>query len=1380
MLERTASCIEPASQFFLRCLDPPLRSQRVIGQSFWRNGGNQLDVPPWWPLYLKKLRTSRQNEHAFYFVGRHDRTRDVAFSGAAAGPLRPPSSRRGRASVRPAYASSSRPYTKSRQSAREERGRGLLQSSDDGTEQARTSIGKLSSEADVSSSVQGSHAVASTIDELGSRQSDIIRNSTQANTPSYIHSEPNGSSLEQGEHPSLPLDDNLDSLWTHFVNSPQQESHGLPVFLRLAASDAAVDHARALEAFKIADPASKAPSDYEVATRLAVKAGKLPTAFSINSAATDHNCQQFSSVYLLVYTISNRLWSTASMVWKTSFDSISYTSYPPSVSSHTLVKELGKYRNMPALLTELGTRLRRKEPVIMRNSGILRRLWYELFSALVQCGPLIKIITPRGLRNLLALSEKLECFEPGLCERGIRTLNSFGKRPDGGRFADTFYSILRSYRPDAIPDPSTFRCLLQIHADRGATTETYFRYLDEYQKFHGRPDVAAFHLAMSAMARQGSIDGVQRAFIRLTQTHGYPKNPKYWTPLAHAYARIGDVVGTAKELENMSNSGVELNTYAWNTLLYAYTRSSDPSPAFKMLDAMKANGVTPDAYTFTILASTYARVGNVNAVLAVLDLAAQHQVYGTCALLTGLIQSYCLIDQPEVAERLAATATMEGLPGYQTTMWNYILRHYAFKADSTSMVRVQQRMVELGVTADGMTHATFMTALVVLGKTQEAVKILRSLSLSQTLRATRFHYAIVLQGFAQEGNRNMATVIYHEICERFPQMGASARLSMLRMKALRNPGQVERPLHAVKYLEEILHDLSAEDRASTEPEPGLRRRQGVRALPSMYVEYVVGLLLRKRQVKRAQRLLQRYETLRQTSFPHLQSDLSNSIPQLTMHLKVHAATQEWDQVEFTWKQILDCALRNAQQAASAKVTASDTSAHQRSGDDKNARPPRELRPQQPVGLPDLSYMTNGNYEFGSMIVPSSHHSDVLAEPDSRVLHGQRYILSDALDEYLRALSTQQAQQSALALVPRLEKMGFVLASKNWNTYLRTLAMSQNPDHWITAFSLFEQKMIQHTPPWSILMVGKWLPPQTSDVVPKAVSRQMIEKRFPGQLMPSYFTAAYLGRALLNAARLTETGDSSIVRRIEGAAPKTCQYIRLMPYMKDRVQGTVLRGIPEKLRGGTEARYVGEADRSGVLGSKERFDHQPDRRTARFRAALRRAVLLGKLRVQQGADPAVPVMERNRGQLSSGLVKRWAWETEGQHRMRLRSMRARFRRFLRQVRQDLVRRGAVSDEDIGQPTIPETPPSPTGSQWSGETAYGTRITRIIRKAEAQAKTRAERRAALQRGFRAFSADDPARAGGDTGRPVDDDSRALPSGFTAWTTMQEMDEHEQALG
>ncbi|OAL21966.1 hypothetical protein AYO22_07563 [Fonsecaea multimorphosa] len=992
-----------------------------------------------------------------------------------------------------------------------------------------------------------------------------------------------------------PESDDFDRAWALFNQLPNQQAYASEVFHFLSKSSRRRDQTLALSAFRLMDEEQRSRADYERAVRSALKADNYRIALRINARATRRNMQQGCSVFLLLHAVSNHLWNTAATVWDTSFKRVPFRAGQTSPTRLAIAKEIGNYRDLPFAIYQLGTKLQERATVTMQHSGTLSTLFNELLTALVRNGALMSIITPRGLQHLLQLSTDLALSKPSLYITAIDTINKSAVRPDKGALADLVYNMLRSSLPEVPPRPQAFGSLLSIHCDEGAPAETYNHYLDEFSKFYGVADLKSYQKVLSALAAQGDVDGVQQTFSRLCQAHSRPTDVAYYTPLLYVFARLGDVQGTEREFQSMVDSGVRPNSYCWNILLYSHSRSLEPWRAFEVFDKMKAEGVAPDAFTFTTLMGIFSRTGDTDTVLDILEQAQQNKVQGSYGLVTGLIQTYCLNDQAEAAERLAEAATTANLQGSPVTMWNYLLRHYAFAADAETMLRVQGRMRALGVEPDAMTHAAFMTALVVLNKTRVAMKILRNLNLSQALAATPFHYAIILHGFAKEGDRDMASVVYQEMVERFPRIGASPRLAMLHLQASRNSIPNEQPRFAAQYLEEILHELSTQDRAARQPQPGLRRRRGVDAIPAVYLEYLIDLLAARGQIKRAEKLVQRFQSLSQASYLTLSNAASSSIQFLTRRLMLSSESRDWGRVESTWEEILERGVQTARRfsrAGGKKIPA-----------ESGAPDGQQLLPVLPIGLPDTEFLTKETFLFESMIPQDAPTSGPLDEPGLAIIPSQRYILEAPLTRYLSSLSVRELQSRATTLVAELERVGFALTSKNWNMYIQILTQSKDQQHWLLAYELFEQKMIPNTPPWPVLRRGKWLSSKASQGSPPTpVARKTVEKRDPGQLMPTYYTAVHLASVLLKANRLAAEGDRATYMALRKTAPQTCRFVQNMPYHKDRIQGVLLRGRKIRADPQKRPRAFAEPDRSGVLGSKSPTDHIPVRELVGFEDA----------------------------------------------------------------------------------------------------------------------------------------------------------------------------------
>ncbi|OQV01568.1 PPR repeat-containing protein [Cladophialophora immunda] len=1274
MIERTAACIEPASQLFLRRLEPPVRTHRALGPSFWKNGGNQLDVPPWWPLYLNSIRALRPNPPGLESVLPCPRQSWVVEPSETPHRSRVVASRSDRYSAR-LPPSSTRAYTRSAKST-----------------QKATAVSVKEEEhlEDVLLHYPPSHLPERiTVDDTRKKDNDPVT----AGAHEELWNEDPIPTVNRTEKQLLQILDNnrdvqpesesadFDRAWALFNQVPNQQAYAPEIFQFLSKSSRRRDQTLALSAFRLIDEEHRTRDDYERAVRSALKADNYRLALRINARATLRNLQQGCSVFLLLHAVSNQLWNTAATVWDTSFKRLPFRAGQTSPTRLAITEEIGNYRDLPFAIHQLGTKLRERAVVTMRHSGSLLTLFNELLNALVRNGSLMSIITPQGLEHLFQLSNDLSLSKPSLYITAIDTINKLAMRPDKGTLADLVYNLLRSSLPEVPPRPQIFGSLLSIHCNEGAPAETYNHYLDEFSKFHGVADLKSYQKVLSALAAQGDVDGIQQAFLRLCETHSRPTDVAYYTPLLYAFARLGDVQGTEREFRRMTDFGVRPNSYCWNILLYAHSRSLEPWRTFEVLDRMKAEGVAPDAFTFTTLMGVFSRTGDTDTVLDILEQAQQHKVQGSYGLVTGLIQTYCLNNQAEAAERLAEAATNAHLQGSPVTMWNYLLRHYAFTADSDSMLRVQGRMSALGVEPDAMTHAAFMTALVVLNKTRDAVQILRTLSLSQTLAATPFHYAIILHGFAKEGDRDMANIVYQEMIERFPRIGASPRLAMLHLQASRNSIPNERPLFAAQYLEEILHELSTQDRAERQPQPGLHRRRGVDAVPSVYLEYLIDLLAARGQIKHAEKLVQRFESLSQSSYLILSNAASTSIQFLTRRLMISSERYDWETVDSTWKQILERGIQTARRFS--RTARKQLPRESRAVDGERTRPVR------PTGLPDSELITKEDFSFESMIPYNTPISGLLDEPGLVILPSQRYILEAPLTRYLNSLSVRQLQSRAIALVAELERVGFALTSKNWNMYIQTLTLSKEQQHWLLAYEVFEQKMIANTPPWSVLRRGKWLSSKVSEGShPTLVPRKIIEKRDPGQMMPTYYTAVHLASVLLKANRLAAEGDKATYMALRKVAPQTCRFVQSMPYHRDRIQGVLLRGRKIRADPPKQPREFAEPDRSGVLGSKSPADHIPATEVVGIEDAVRR-----EAGDKKSFSAVAEAREIRQAELYEGEIARVPGATEKQQDQEAKEINRRVRhkerkllQILEKVRRDVLLPRKISDPYIGHPTI----------------------------------------------------------------------------------------------
>jgi len=1005
--------------------------------------------------------------------------------------------------------------------------------------------------------------------------------------------------------------------WNVFLSSHDQHRLASPLLLFLSTSDSADDLGHALKAFYVIHYDHKSKNDYDAAVRVSIKLRNYALGRKINSEAVARGLNDDCSQLLLAHCIEHELWRNAASVWQMSYRAGGAYSRDGPHAYAFENKSWPIFDNMPNLATkllELGRALKNKPLVYAKERVVLTNMASRLLFRAVMNTRIMGAITESGLLRVTNVWYELYVLNPNHFTQALKTLLDMARSRNRSQLAITIYRSLRYRYPEHEIPPVVYGMLLSICAQARSPRARLTYLLREFGTMHGKPDKAAYQIAMTTLARQGDVQGVQTFFERFCRDHGTPKQTAYVTPLLYARAILGDVSGTEAVFEQLSEHGLAPDTYCWNIRLYARSRSSQPETAFGLFEKMKAEGVRPDAYTFGTLMGLCANLGDTEGVHKLVELARNSGIPGTYPMIDTLVHSYCLNDEVESAEQLAEAATHMHLKGSPVRVWNILLRHYAFRADSDAVLRIQQRMREVGVVPDGMTYAALMTALVVIGKTRNAVEILRSLDLDQTVDPTPFHYSIVLHGFAQEGNRDMANVIFCEMLDRFPRISLSARLAMLHVQSKRDYVKTlsmprGRLVHTVlkqgratEFLGEMLLETSKQDLATKEPQPGLGRRRVQRAIPFVYMDFLIRSLASDGQIGAAEALLRRYESLRQSSYLDLNKG-NEVIDLLTAQMIVAIQKQQWTVVQRTWDQILTRATQDAlsfSERPERRKTEDTKAAADLETTDGGSAPGKAPSLTSPVPRRATNLETveaNSESSFTSMLAAPAGVRSPLDKLNLRILPSQRFILSIPLTNYMRALDAQGRYDAMVDLVQKLQQVGFALTSKNWNTYIQVLTRSPSSGHQLLAFETFEHKLYPNTPPWRLLRRGKWLEripgatlragyAQKNEPVP----RKMVEKLRPELPVPTYFTMVYLGTALMKFHRLANKGDQSKLTQARERAPGTLRRVQHMPYLRDRVQGILLRGRQVKGDLVKRPRRAPIPDRSGLRGSKSPLDH----------------------------------------------------------------------------------------------------------------------------------------------------------------------------------------------
>ena len=1020
--------------------------------------------------------------------------------------------------------------------------------------------------------------------------------------------------------PEVDAPPDYDQAWKAFIKMQDQHVYASKMLEVLSTADSALFLDRAIQAFLLIPIEDRKEADYQRAVVVATQRRRFSWATKVCVEVMARGIGQGCSDTLLAFFVSHGLWKNATSLWEGILKQLSASSprrYDLSLAlrscSWTLLDDMVE---LPNRLLNLGDRLSRTASVFAGKEQRLRSLAEHLLYRVVNSQKILGGITGKGLLSLLDTFRELGLVTTKHYFQAFRTLGALSHTRNRSELVVMLYRNLRFQYPDQDAEkirPWVYGTLISTCCRAGHPPSVYMFLLDEFKRMHGMPDRAAYQKVMAACASQGEVAALQKIFTMFCEDHGKPHEPAYITPLMYAYARVGDVKRTTEVFDSLkANYNIVPDTYCWNILLYAHARSQHPDETFKAFERMRQEQVRPDAYTFGTLMGVCSTSGDTQAVHQLIDQARRLGIPGTTDMVTTLIESYCLNDEVESAQHLVDSATKMRLQGSPTRMWNTLLRYHAFQRDPDAVLSTQTRMRELGVKPDDMTYAALMEALVVMGKTGDAAKILRTLHLSQSLTANQFHYSIVLNGFAREGNRDMANVIYKEMVERFPRTSVSARLSMLHLQSKRDiensrlvsavTGRLDRSnqFHALDYLAEVLFETTIADLATKDPQPGFQRRNPSQALHSIYVEYLVSTLDAVGQYAKAEKLLQRYESLLKASYLNQDEQSQDSIQLQTARMVGSVRRQEWAKVSCVWRDILRLAIRTGRSRS-----------FEESGSRLNDTFTAPERAAHALRTSNIDLLNGGRAqgasEFRSMIAQelTDESHDNLLRPDLvlleeeglQVLPAHRFILSIPLTRYMQALDEQRRHHDIITLVEKVQGVGFRLTSKNWNTYIQLMTKSVNPKHHLHAYETFEERLLPNAPPWNLLRRGKWI--DNADVVtsdgqlrsPEPVRRRTIEKIRPGLLLPTYYTVVYLATALMKMHRRVTEGDLTLelVRR---RASGTIRLVQDLPYLPDRIQGLLLRGreVIGDLR--KRPRRPATPDRSGLLGSKSPLDSVP--------------------------------------------------------------------------------------------------------------------------------------------------------------------------------------------
>jgi pentatricopeptide repeat-containing protein PET309 len=1289
MLERATACVEPSINVFFRRIENPTRTNRVLHPSFWRNTAENRSTPAWWPAYL------------------HD-IRDVPLGQSRARPTPPTLPRLVNDDI---HAIQYMKLSSARQKQRTDISTGSRYPQPSLRSGRRTfslSHGKRDGNHEESPTGEKAEDMRPHIDSMDGddvtvRDAEYAHHRSSIDAASYTGGPVNIPFAEASEKPEaqLPPEESLRTLldsddpdaygkaWQRFIRVGDQGKLAGDMLEYLSTSDQRIDLDHAIRAYRLIPPVDRSLSHYQAAIKAACRRKQHKLAVEIHHDANKRGFHTKTTSTLLGFLIRHRLWKTAAQVWDRL--PISQKNAADPRNRHLWV-ETDQHTTLPGKLLSLMRRLEQEAAVFASEREHMFGLGVQLLYRVFSSSEIMAGITGSGTLALLDKFYSMGVLNPHHYWSGIQTLNKMKDSRNRHQLATLLYRNMAMRFPHVRLPRSVLGSLIAILCESDSNQLASRVVLRRYARDWVMPDKQAYQKVLTACAQNGDPLNAHAVFAEYCSDYGKPVDIAYITPLLYVYARLGNVPDTQKQFDRLkSEFGIVPNAYCWNILITAHARARDREGAFDVARDMRRAGINPDQHTYGTLMGICAMSGDTEAVYQLVETARQQHISGTTAMIDSLIHSYCLNDQVEDAESLVEAATQMHLKGSPTRMWNTLLRHYAFRADTDAVLRTQERMKELSVAADGMTYAALMQSLINIGQTNDAANILRSLHFSNVVTATVFHYSIVLYGYASENNRDMVSVIYNEMLERFPRTGLSAKLSRLRSHVYRDTILSQsrlkqaiqgKPMNkglrlskTLDFLARVLLDVNQSDLATKDPQPGLGRRSPIEAFPSVYLEFLVAAFGRSGALERAENLLGKYQALMDSANPMTSNDVP-SIQLLTAIMITLVQQKRFATVHQCWNKALSLAIEKGRQKSldlSDPIAETDTA------------PRSDLRPD----APGISFQTSIEASGNQLGNPFLERGNV------RILAAHRYSLAAPLTQYMYCLSAQNLAANLPPLVRMLEELGFSLTSKNWNHYIQVLSYSNDAELQVLAFRTFEEKLLQNMPPWYRMKRSKWSKRQIVDgsgdvVIQEPVQRTFVERFHPHDSVPTYWTMVYLGLALMKAQQRGVKGEQSGLSLLRTRAPGTLSAVSRMPYLREKAQGLLLRG--RTLRGDPQKRprRAPEANRAGLRGSRSPLDHIPldfphheiERTLKPNQVPPFRQPKVEQRTLVQTAEQLVGEIQR------SPLVLEAAgrYEDEPEYLRRLRAEEQEKLSLIVQMREDAAQSRLMADDKHGEPFL----------------------------------------------------------------------------------------------
>ena len=875
MIERAAEWVYTGGRVVLPSSKKNFRSRRHLHSAFWSHGAGNIDLPPWWILFLQNIDTAQENRPS-----RSHRRSKAAFSSGLQELFLD--------FLYPVHTLALIRRLKQSTTAHHHAAQNIKQCS-----RSYTSI--------AANFLNGAKAFATATGVPGPDQDASTASSSETSQP--------GVTIRRRINEILELKDPMwtyDELWQSYQTllgtsqslSPQEL---IKMLRRLGTSKRTVDNERAIALFDSIPVQERRAIHYSYAVSAALSLKDLHTAVDIHREAMGRIGGATGTAALLRYTVQNEEWQSAIDAWRPHWvEKLSYYMRPEiwtgvnnlplsdliekAISAADFAIATGESSPLETAVAarDFALELIRQTFGIRKTNSDIDRHWRLIQKARTLDASDTKTQT-KALEQLLSVKSR---------EHGHRALN--------------LYRILRK-EATFIPSTDLLSTVTgKLMAEK--SDSSMLMIMEDWRKYHQElPASIAIDVAR-VFAQLGQLEPLQNLFHNFCSSRGQHKNA-WCHALLFVHNRRADPEGVVRTFNDVQKDiNFKPTLRAYNYVIGTFSRIGDIDAALTWFNKLLESEIRADSRTYFLLMSMYAKRGDWETVNDLYRQSKIDRIKTSMLMFDTLVLANINDERLAEAELLVKQALYMDLEGSRTFMWNTLLNAYALRKEVAKVSELHKTMRDAGVASDGMTYAALMTSLTVVNLPLSAQKILDTVMPRAQIRRTSLHYAIIMGGHLATYDFSKVFEVYKKMLTRNLSPTMSTQNILLRAAAsVDMAGQDPDPdikiqpelIRAQQAFAQTISSLDPMELAASEPRKFVGPTPLNEAFSSSYFDYLIFLYGQDAAYTKVTEL---YESYISTSARFIDRDVEASPPirLLTALMVAHLRAGNHEEVERCW------------------------------------------------------------------------------------------------------------------------------------------------------------------------------------------------------------------------------------------------------------------------------------------------------------------------------------------------------------------------------------------------------------------------------------------------------------------------------------------------